>query len=77
MDDDDCERQVLVTAIRRLPRCYQDVFVLHRFAGMPVERIAEHLGINTKTVEARLAGALGRLGRAVAAVGNRGAAEFE
>lgn len=45
LDDDDRERQVLVRAIRRLPRHYRDVFVLHRFAGMPLKRIAECLGV--------------------------------
>lgn len=43
LDDDDRERQVLVRAIRRLPRRHRDVFVLHRFTGMPVEQIAERL----------------------------------
>ncbi|MGR6532018.1 sigma-70 family RNA polymerase sigma factor [Brevundimonas sp. RM1] len=59
------QRRVLVRAIRRLPRGCRDVFVLHRFAGMPLEQIAEHLGIEKKTVETRLAEALVRLGRAV------------
>lgn len=77
MDDIDYERQVLVTAIRRLPRRNRDVFVLHRFAAMPVEQIAVHFGMDTKAVEAHLAEALGRLSRAVAAVGDRGATECE
>ena len=63
--EEDRERQILVQAIRRLPRRYRDVFVLHRFAGMPLEQIAEHLGIKKKAVEARLAEALVRLSRAV------------
>jgi len=58
------ERQVLVRAIRRLPRRCRDVFVLHRFAGMPLEQIAEHLGIEKRAVETRLAEALVRLTRA-------------
>ncbi|SPU54916.1 RNA polymerase sigma factor [Brevundimonas vesicularis] len=59
------ERQILVRAIRRLPRLCRDVFVLHRFTGMPLEQIAEHLGIGQQAVEARLAVALVRLSRAV------------
>lgn len=59
------ERQVLVRAIRRLPRRSREVFVLHRFAGMPLEQIAEHLGIEKRAVEKRLAAALVRLSRAV------------
>lgn len=59
------QRRVLTRAIRRLPRDCRDVFVLHRFAGMSVEQIAEHLGIDRQAVETRLAEALVRLGRAV------------
>ncbi|WP_269220175.1 RNA polymerase sigma factor [Brevundimonas vesicularis] len=62
--EEDRERQILIRAIQRLPRRYRDVFVLHRFAEMPLERIAEHLGIETRAVEARLAEALVRLSRA-------------
>ncbi|WP_376787720.1 RNA polymerase sigma factor [Brevundimonas sanguinis] len=59
------QRRVLVRAIRRLPRESRDAFVLHRFAGMSLDQIAEHLGIDQQAVEARLAQALVRLGRAV------------
>lgn len=59
------QRRVLVQAIRRLPHDCRDVFLLHRFAGMPLEQIAQHLGIDKQAVEARLAGALLRLSRAV------------
>ena len=59
------QRRVLVRAIRRLPRDCRDVFVLHRFAAMSLEQIAEHLDIDQQTVETRLAEALVRLGRAV------------
>lgn len=59
------QRRALVRAIRRLPRRSRDVFVLHRFAGMSLEQIAEHLGIDQRAVEARLTEALVRLGRAV------------
>jgi RNA polymerase sigma factor (sigma-70 family) len=64
-DEENPERRVLARAIRRLPRRYRDVFVLHRFTGMPLEQIAEHLGVEKRVVEARLAGALVRLSRAV------------
>ncbi|WP_415289126.1 RNA polymerase sigma factor [Brevundimonas sp. S1H14] len=59
------QRRVLVRAIRRLPRACRDVFVLHRFAGMSLEQIVEHLGIDQQAVQTRLAEALVRLGRAV------------
>ncbi|NBB64442.1 sigma-70 family RNA polymerase sigma factor [Pseudomonas sp. ODNR1LW] len=59
------QRRVLVRAIRRLPRDCRDVFVLHRFAGTSLDQIAQHLGIDQKAVEERLAGALIRLSRAV------------
>ncbi|WP_293825565.1 sigma factor-like helix-turn-helix DNA-binding protein [uncultured Brevundimonas sp.] len=59
------ERQILIRAMQRLPRRYRDFFVLHRFAEMPLELIAEHLGIETRVVETRLAAALVRLSRAV------------
>lgn len=77
LDDDDSERQVLVRVIRRLPRHYRDVFVLHRFAGMSPDQIAEHLGIEQQAVEARLAEALVRLSRAVDKAGDGGAPECE
>lgn len=59
------ERRFLVQAIRRLPRHCRDVFVLHRFVGMPLEQIAEHIAIEDRAVETRLAEALVRLTRAV------------
>lgn len=61
------ERQsrVLVRAIRRLPRDCRNVFVLHRFAELSLEQIAEHLSIDQRAVETRLAEALVRLSRAV------------
>lgn len=59
------QRRVLVRAIRRLPRGCRDVFVLHRFAGMSLDQIAGHLGIDQRAVEARLTEALVRLGQAV------------
>lgn len=59
------QRRVLARAIRRLPRDCRNVFVLHRFAGMSLEQIAEHLGIDQQAVETRLAEAFVRLGRAV------------
>ncbi|WP_414626601.1 sigma-70 family RNA polymerase sigma factor [Brevundimonas diminuta] len=59
------QRRVLVRAIRRLPGDCRDVFVLHRFAELSLEQIAEHLGIDQQVVEARLAEVLIRLSRAV------------
>ena len=59
------QHRALVRAIRRLPRGCRDVFVLHRFAGMSLEQIAEHLDIDQQAIEARLTEALVRLGRAV------------
>ncbi|WP_430821434.1 sigma-70 family RNA polymerase sigma factor [Brevundimonas naejangsanensis] len=72
---EDRERRVLARAIRRLPRRCRDVFVLHRFAGMPLEQIAEHLGIEKRVVETRLAAALVRLSRAFDDADGRGAFE--
>lgn len=69
------KRQVLVRAIRRLPRRSRNVFVLHRFAGMPLEQIAEHLGVENRVVEARLAEALLQLSRAVDKAGGAEATE--
>lgn len=74
-DEEDPERRVLARAIRRLPRHCRDIFVLQRFAGMPLEQIAEHLGIDQQAVEARLAEALVRLSRAVDEAGGGGASE--
>mgnify|MGYP001044707205 FL=1 len=69
--EEDRERQILIRAIQRLPRRYQDAFVLHRFAAMPSEQVAEHLGIEKGAAEARLAAALVRLSRAVDEDGRR------
>ncbi|MCK6105283.1 sigma-70 family RNA polymerase sigma factor [Brevundimonas sp. EYE_349] len=70
------ERQrILVRAIRRLSRDCRDVFVLHRFAGMSLEQIAERLGIDQQAAEARLAEALVRLSRAVDEEGGGEASE--
>ncbi len=64
------QRRILVRAIRRLPRRCRDVFVLHRFAGLSLEQIAQHLGIDQQAVETRLTEALVRLGRAVDEAGS-------
>ncbi|MEN5169438.1 sigma-70 family RNA polymerase sigma factor [Brevundimonas pondensis] len=63
--EEDRERQILIRAIQRLPRRYRDVFVLHRFSELSLEQIGEHLSIDQRTVEARLATALVRLSRAI------------
>lgn len=59
------EGRVLLRAIQQLPPEFRDVFVLHRYAGMSLEQIAEHLGIGQEEVEARLAEALFQLCRVV------------
>lgn len=64
-DDEEHERRVLARAIRRLPRHCRNVFVLHRFVGMPLEQIADHLGVEKRAAETRLVEALVRLTRAV------------
>ena len=58
-------RRALVRAIVHLPPECRDVFVLKRFAGMSLDQIAEHLGLDRTVVEARLAQALVKLCRAV------------
>ncbi|MBD3831958.1 MAG: hypothetical protein IE910_01185 [Brevundimonas sp.] len=70
-DEEDRKRRALVLTIRRLPRRYRDVFVLHRFTGMSLEQITEHLGIEKRAVETRLAQALIWLSRAVDGEGRR------
>ncbi len=71
----DRERRVLVRAIRDLPQDCRDVFLLHRFAGMSLDQIAKHLGIDQQAVEARLAEALVRLTCAVNETRGGGASE--
>ena len=73
--EEDRERQLLIWAIQQLPQLSRDVFVLHRFAGMPLEQIAEHLSIEKRAVETRLAAALVRLSRAVDEADGGGASE--
>ena len=72
---EDLERRVLVRATRHLPRDCRDVFLLHRFAGMPLEQIAEYLGVEKRAVDARLAAALVRLSRAIDEADGGGASE--
>lgn len=59
------DRRALIRAIMGLPIEHRDVFVLHRFAGMSLDQIAEHLGIDREVAEARFAAALVQLCRAV------------
>jgi len=72
---EDRERRTLIRAIRSLPRDCREVFLLHRFAELSLEQIAEHLGIDQQAVESRLAEALVRLSRAIDEEGGRGAPE--
>lgn len=71
----DRERRILVLAIRDLPRDCRDIFLLHRFAELSPEQVAEHLGIEQQAVEAHLAEALVRLSRAVDEAGGGEASE--
>jgi RNA polymerase sigma-70 factor (ECF subfamily) len=54
-----------VRAIQQLPPECRDVFVLHRFADMPLDQIAAQLRIDRASAEAHLAEALVHLCRAV------------
>lgn len=72
---EDRQRRVLVQVISHLPRDCRDVFLLHRFAELSLEQIAEHLGIDQQAVEARLAAALVRLSGAVDEAGGGEASE--
>lgn len=59
------QREVLKEAILRLPPELRDVLLLHRFEDLSLEEIAARLGIERSVAEARLAGALAELSRAV------------
>lgn len=74
-EPEDRERRTLIRAIRSLPRDCRDVFLLHRFAEMSLDQIAEQIGIDQQVVEARLAEALVCLSRAVDEEGGGGASE--
>jgi RNA polymerase sigma-70 factor (ECF subfamily) len=49
------EDKELVEALRRLPRRYREVLVLHHCLDRSVEDVGAHLGIPTATVKTRLA----------------------
>ena len=57
--------RVLLRAIQQLPPECRDVFVLHRFEDMPLDKVAAHLRIDRASAEAHVAEALVRLCRAV------------
>jgi DNA-directed RNA polymerase specialized sigma24 family protein len=59
----------LAKAVLRLPTGLRDVFLLHRLGGRSYEQIAERLGVERDEVQARLAEALIRVGRAVDSAG--------
>lgn len=62
-------RSPLAKAVLRLPTGLRDVFLLHRLGGRSYEQIAEQLGLERDEVQARLAEALIRVGRAVDSAG--------
>lgn len=59
----------MAKAVLRLPTGLRDVFLLHRLGGRSYEQIAEQLGLERDEVQARLAEALIRVGRAVDSAG--------
>lgn len=55
----------LQAAFANMPAPTRDVFAMHRFDGLPYERIALRLGIEVDEVEAHIAAALIHLCRAL------------
>jgi len=51
-------------ALIAMPELTREVFMMHRFDDLPYRRIARRLGITTDEVEAHMACAIKRLGRA-------------
>jgi RNA polymerase sigma-70 factor (ECF subfamily) len=48
------DRVALLAAIRKLPRAQQETIALHHLADLPVNEVAETLGVPVGTVKARL-----------------------
>jgi RNA polymerase sigma-70 factor, ECF subfamily len=48
------EHLEIITALRALPEAQRTVIALHYLADLPVERIADELGVPTGTVKSRL-----------------------
>lgn len=61
-------RRALLRAILRLPRGPRDVFLLHRFGGMSLDQVSDHLGIERGAVQALLVDALVCIARAAPSV---------
>lgn len=57
-------RRALLRAILRLPLGPRDVFLLHRFGGMSLDQISDHLGLERAEVHASMVHALVRIARA-------------
>lgn len=55
----------LQAAFASMPAPTRDVFTMHRFDGLPYDRIAHRLGIEVDEVEAHIAAALIHLCRAL------------
>jgi RNA polymerase sigma factor (sigma-70 family) len=60
------DRVALLGALRRLPRPTREAVVLHHLADLPVDEVAETLGVPTGTVKARLARGRAALARLLA-----------
>jgi RNA polymerase sigma-70 factor (ECF subfamily) len=51
---DGADRMDLLAALRALPRAQREAIALHHLAGLPVQEVAETLGVPSGTVKARL-----------------------
>lgn len=61
-------RRALLRAILRLPVGPRDVFLLHRFGGMSLDQVSDHLGLERAEVDALLVDALVRIACAAPSV---------
>lgn len=57
-------RRALLRAILRLPLGPREVFLLHRFGGMSLDQVSDHLGLERGAVHALLVDALVCIARA-------------
>jgi DNA-directed RNA polymerase specialized sigma24 family protein len=58
----------LLRVILRLPRGPRDVFLLHRFGGMSLDQVSDHLGLERAEVHVLLVDALVCIARAAPSV---------